>query len=137
MEKTQDFLVHIVQLGPSSNPKSKRQFWTKANTKFTLKPPTTTTTYFLYPNSPTYFLYPNPEHFSCSSKLRQKHYSCLYNFVTKRESMPVCTSIEHSRGSPTSKECLGIDIQEQHSLSLSQRIQIGQKSVFLPTPGKG
>ena len=43
----------------------------------------------------------------------QKHYYCLYNFVTKRESIPVCRSIEHSRGSPESKECLGIDIQDQ------------------------
>ena len=55
----------------------------------------------------------NPEHFFCSSKLMHKHYYCLYNFVTKRESIPVCRSIEHSRGSPESKECLGIDIQDQ------------------------
>ena len=54
----------------------------------------------------------NPEHFFCSSKLMQKHYYCLYNFVTKRESIPVCTSIEYSCGSPGSKECLGMDIQD-------------------------
>ena len=50
-----------------------------------------------------------PEHFSGSSKLRQKHYFCLYNF-------PVCISIEQSRGSPESKECLGIDIQNQKKM---------------------
>ena len=37
----------IVQLGPSPNPKPKSWFWTKANTKLTLEPPTTTTQTFL------------------------------------------------------------------------------------------
>ena len=55
-----------------------------------------------------------PEHFSASSKLRQKHYSCLYNFR-------VCTSTENPRGSPESKECLGIDIQSQKVVRLSLR----------------
>ena len=51
-----------------------------------------------------------PEHFFGSNKLRQKHYSCMYNFAG--------VSIEQSCGSPESKKCLGIAIQDQWDSTL-------------------
>ena len=47
-----------------------------------------------------------PDHFSGLSKLRQ-------NITPVCTTLPVCISIDQTRSSPESKECLGIDIQDQ------------------------